>query len=105
MKLDLYRFFSVKNVTVTFLEMNRSVINSSFDFKPVVWSLIHPVVSYLEVAMDSVEHMKPCTYYSCQRIAITSTNEGYLFNQFMLAWVKQISVRTARKVFSREDKN
>lgn len=58
-------FFSVKNVTVTFLEMNRSVINSSFDFKPVVWSLIHPVVSYLEVAMDSVEHMKPCTYYSC----------------------------------------
>lgn len=65
MKLDLYRFFSVKNVTVTFLEMNRSDINSSFDFKPVVWSLIHPVVSYLEVAMDPVEHMKPCTYYSC----------------------------------------
>lgn len=58
-------FFSVKNVTVTFLEMNRSDINSSFDFKPVVWSLIHPVVSYLEVAMDSVKHMKPCTYYSC----------------------------------------
>lgn len=100
MKLDLYRFFSVKNVTVTFWEMNRSDINSSFDFKPVVWSLIHPVVSYLEVAMDSVEHMKPCTYYSCQRIAITSTNEGYLFNQFMLAWVKQISQDGPKGIFT-----